>query len=322
MNEQRLRPRRLGRRASLLCPSTRAFYREARKLEGYSLLDFVHGYVYSRWLHEYIGTAIRPKSTPIWKRPLAYFGLWMAYRKKGETQPGHSTFADHYHGKVMPLDAAERLVTLKVDLDLRGLEQVIPYPVARDIVLQHPDHIAALECPCRTARVKPCLPLDVCLIVGEPFAGFIVEHHPKKARWITQQEAVAILRAEHERGHVHHAFFKDAMLGRFYAICNCCSCCCGAIQSSLHGTPMLASSGYVSRVEAPSCVRCGACVKACPFGALEMGEKAVEVDVGRCMGCGVCVAKCPKAALSLVRDATKPEPLDVGRAATACGPPG
>ncbi|MEN6369949.1 MAG: 4Fe-4S binding protein [Thermotogota bacterium] len=305
---------RSGRwRLSVLRPSTRAFYREGRKLEGYSLLDFVHGYVYSRWPYEYIGTALRSRSTPFWKRPIAYLGLWMAYRKKGETPPGHDTFADHYHGKVMPLDAAERLVTLRMDLDLRGLEQVIPYPVARDIVLKHPDHIVALECPCRSARETPCLPLDVCLIVGEPFAGFITERHPKTSRRITQAEAVEILRAEHERGHVHHAFFKDAMLGRFYAICNCCSCCCGAMQSFLHGTPMLASSGYVSRVAAQSCARCGACVKACPFGALEMGETSVRVDEARCMGCGVCISKCPKGALSLVRDTTKPEPLEVDR---------
>jgi len=297
----------------LVRTSTRAFYREGRKLEGYSLLDFVHGYIYGRWPYEYIGTAIRPKSTRFWMRPIAYFGLWMASRRKGGTQAGHNAFADHYHGKVMPLDAAERLVTLDVDVELRGLEQVIPYPAARDIVLKHPDHIVALECPCRSAREKPCLPLDVCLIVGEPFASFIAEHQPETSRWVTQTEATEILRAEHERGHVHHAFLKDAMLGRFYAICNCCSCCCGAMQSFLHGTPMLASSGYVSRVVETSCVRCGACVEACPFGALEMGETAVRVDEARCMGCGVCVSKCPKGALSLVRDPSKPEPLDVGR---------
>ena len=36
------------------------------------------------------------------------------------------------------------------------------------------------------------------------------------------------------------------MLGRFYAICNCCKCCCGAMQAHLNGVPMLASSGYVA----------------------------------------------------------------------------
>ena len=68
------------------------------------------------------------------------------------------------------------------------------------------------------------------------------------------EEAVAILQAEQERGHVHHAFFKDAMLQRFYAICNYCSCCCGAMQAQRNGTPMLASSGYVSRVDEDACI--------------------------------------------------------------------
>ncbi len=302
---------RSGRwRLSVLRPSTRAFYREGRKLEGYPLLDFVHGYVYSCWPYLYIGAATGAKPAPLVLRPLVRLGAWATSRRKSDADPGRNAFADRYHGKVMPLDAVERLVTLDMGIDLRGLEQVIPYPVARDIVLQHPDHIVALECPCRAAREKPCLPLDVCLIVGEPFAGFIADHHPTRSRWITQAEAVDILRAEHERGHVHHAFFKDAMLGRFYAICNCCPCCCGAMQAFQHGTPMLASSGYVSRVAAQSCIRCGACVKACPFGALEMGEKAVHVDEGRCMGCGVCISRCPRGALSLIRDLTKPKPLD------------
>ena len=181
-------------------------------------------------------------------------------------------------------------MTLNVDLELRGLEQVVPYPIARDIVLRHPDHIVALECPCRAERDDPCLPLDVCLIVGEPFASFIAEHHPGRARRITQEEAVEILRAEHERGHVHHAFFKDAMLGRFYAICNCCSCCCGAMQAFEHGIPMLASSGYIASCDASRCAGCCLCAQACPFGALSRDGFTLHVDASLCMGCGVCVS--------------------------------
>lgn len=107
---------------------------------------------------------------------------------------------------------------------LPNLEKVIPYVRARDLILQNPDHIAVLDCPCHQTLEVPCLPLDVCLIVGELFAEFVIEHHPHHARWISPQEALAILAAEDERGHVHHAYFKDAMLGHFYAICNCCSC--------------------------------------------------------------------------------------------------
>ena len=36
-------------------PSTRAFIREARRMPGYSLFDWLHGYVYSRWPYLYIG---------------------------------------------------------------------------------------------------------------------------------------------------------------------------------------------------------------------------------------------------------------------------
>jgi ferredoxin len=299
MPEKRNRP---------LASSTRAFFREGRRTPGYSLLDFAHGYVYARWPYFYIGTATGERPVPWVLRPVVRFGSWVSRRK---TSPERNAFADGYHGKVVPLDAAERLVTLNVELDLRGLEQVIPYPVARDIVISHPDRIVALDCPCRSERENPCLPLDVCLIVGEPFASFIADHHPGHARWISQDEAVEILRAEDERGHVHHAFFKDAMLGRFYAICNCCSCCCGAMRAFEHGTPMLASSGYTATCDASRCAGCCLCVQACPFGAVTRLEGLPHINTSRCMGCGICVSQCPREALSLVRDPSKPAPLDV-----------
>ncbi len=120
-----------------------------------------------------------------------------------------------------------------------------------------------------------------------------------------------ILRAEHERGHVHHAFFKDAMLGRFYAICNCCSCCCGAMNAWNNGTPMLASSGYVGVVDADLCGACGLCVEYCQFGAISLDNGYAAVDAATCMGCGVCVSKCPQEAFSLVLDPSRGEPLEI-----------
>ena len=151
----------------------------------------------------------------------------------------------------------------------------------------------------------------MCLVIGEPFASFVAEHLPGRSRWITPGEAVEILRAEDERGHVHHAFFKDAMLGRFYAICNCCACCCGAMHAHRNGTPMLAASGYACQVDQELCVGCGACVDYCQFGALALGGGKVVLDAEACMGCGVCVAQCSSGALSLVRDPGKGEPLDM-----------
>jgi len=297
--------------------STLGFIEEARQTDGYSLYDFLHGYIYARWPYLYIGIGTGEHPLAKTLKPLLnglakLLHYLFANNNNLDITPDDKnkvTFAENYHGKVMPLKLAEQLVTVRQDINLPDMEHVIPYNHARDIILQDPDHIIALKCPCRGARPDPCQPLDVCLIVGEPFAGFILEHHPNKARSINPNEAVDILQQEHDRGHVHHAFFKDAMLGRFYAICNCCSCCCGAMQAHRNGTPMLASSGYIVSVDSNICIGCGTCEEGCQFGAIQVCCDIAVVDVDACMGCGVCETKCKQGALSLIRDYSKAEPL-------------
>ena len=309
MNE-RERNQERNVRVSLMRPSTRAFIQEARRMPDYSFFDWLHGYVYGRWPYLYIGVGTGEHPLARILRPVARWLLKLfGSEAERDSAAERVTFADTYHGKAVPLEAATQLVTVDEEIRLGDLERVIPYTRARDIVLKNPDHIVVLDCPCRVARSNPCLPLDVCLIVGEPFASFIVEHQPERSRWITPEEAVDILRAEDERGHVHHAFFKDAMLGRFYAICNCCACCCGAMQAHRQGTPMLASSGYRAQVDVDLCIACGSCIDFCQFDALSLVDVAV-VDSDQCMGCGVCVPKCPQDALSLVRDPAQ-EPLEI-----------
>ncbi len=289
-----------------LKPSTKAFIEEARRTPGYSFFDWLHGYVYARWLYLYIsvGTGEHPLA-----RMLGPLVGWLA--RFFPDDPDRVTFADTYHGKVVPLEQATHLVTVNEDVRITDLEKIVPYARARDIVLKNPDHIVVMDCACRVARPNPCLPLDVCLVIGEPFASFVVEHHPLRSRWITPDEAVGILQAEDERGHVHHAFFKDAMLGRFYAICNCCECCCGAMHAHRNGIPMLASSGYTAQADADLCVGCGLCVDFCQFGALALKDGGIIVDADACMGCGVCVSKCAQDALSLARDPARGEPLEI-----------
>ena len=232
---------------------------------------------------------------------------------RAEVTRGKIRFAHGYHGKALPLEQARKLVKVDRSIHLGDLEQVIPYNRAREIILKNPDHIAVLECPCRATAKDPCLPMDVCLIIGEPFAGFILEHHPHRARRISQAQARDILEAEHKRGHVHHAFFKEAMLDRFYAICNCCSCCCGAMKAHRNGVPMLASSGYVARVNYENCVGCGECSRHCQFQAITMAEKGPVIDTGRCLGCGVCRDRCRHECLTLDLDPGKCPPLEITR---------
>jgi Pyruvate/2-oxoacid:ferredoxin oxidoreductase delta subunit len=294
----------------------RSFYAEWKASAGLSFFDFLHGYAYLRWPYFYIANALgeHPLSRMM---TAAYAVVSRGTNGAKKPEPGADrrtgTMADGYHGKVVPLDAARKLVTLNQPLTVRNLEQVIPYPTAKDIILNHPDHIAVLQCPCRTSRKTPCRPLDVCLIVGEPFAGFVLKHHPKRSRRIDAKEAVEILEAEDQRGHVHHAFFKDAMLGRFYAICNCCRCCCGAMQAHRHGIPMLASSGYVAEVDPAKCIACGTCAKYCQFEAVQYIDGRKVIDEARCLGCGVCVTKCVRGAIRLRRDGRRGVPLEIDR---------
>lgn len=296
-----------------ISPSTRSFLKEALYLKNYRLFDFIHGYFYARWIYLYIGigTGEHPLARTYRRLSSSWKNLIANHIPHSANSKHQPTIAEGYHGKVIPLESASRLVTINQEVNLTNLEQVIPYSRARDIILKNPDHIVALDCPCRASRPNPCLPLDVCLIVGEPFASFVAEHHPQRSRWITPDEAVEILSSEQQRGHVHHAFFKDAMLGRFYAICNCCSCCCGAMQAHFKGVPMLASSGYLCTVEADLCIGCGDCIDSCQFIALTVVAGAAKVDQAKCMGCGVCVSQCFQGALSLKPAPSKGEPLDI-----------
>ena len=296
-------------------PSTREFIREARQTPGYRLFDFLHGYVYTRWPYLYISIGKgEHRHTPTLVKFSGVFNkllLSLLNHKESESRSNKKAFADSYPGKVVPLEAAKQLVTVEEDIRLETLEQVIPYSQARDIVLKNPQHIIALECPCRTSKEEACLPLDVCLIIGEPFTSFIDDHHPNRSRWIDSNEAIEILHAEEERGHVHHAFFKDAMLGRFYAICNCCACCCGAMGAHQRSTPMLATSSYVSSVDQELCIACGDCSECCQFSAILVDNGYAAVDQEMCMGCGICASHCEQEAITLFHDPSRGEPLEI-----------
>jgi len=256
------------------------------------VFNALHGYIYGRWTVRYI-FLLRDKIIP-WLKP-----------------QGRQRVADGFHSKVITSEEARAIITIDQPIFRRDLEQIIPYAAARTLILKAPPDIVVQDCPCRRTKENPCRPLEVCMVIGKPFTDFMLQHHPDKTRRISQSEALEILQAEHERGHIHTAWFKDAMGGRFYAICNCCKCCCFGLEvMAKYGAPMVAASGHVAQVDEALCSACGACEEACPFGAVKVNGTAV-VNWDACMGCGVCTGQCSNGAVSLARDERKGIPLDV-----------
>ena len=193
--------------------------------------DFETAYIYMKYLYEFVSVIFQGFGQPPIPEmkdldPEVLKGI---YSKLAGIASGiGSNETSIYHSKVVTLEDAEKLVTQKVDVNIDVPETVVPFKLAKDVILNNPDSIAVGTCPCRKATAgSSCMPepMEACIFIGDPHASVITELNPK-FRKVTQEEAVEILEDCHKRGFIHCAYFKKDMGSRFYAICNCCSCCC------------------------------------------------------------------------------------------------
>ena len=282
--------------------------------------DFFTAYLYLRYPEHFIYHANLasglPAEEPAEKVDETITQMMKAYIQQfAETEPSAATSL--LHGKVLKMKDALEIVTQKEGLALPVSERVVPFKIARDVILENSDAIAVGTCACRAVQKTPCLPppQEVCLFLGNPFASFIADQNPKFHKG-SQEEAVRIIEDAHKRGEVQCAYFKKDTGNRLIEICNCCACCCMGMRVwNLFGgaIPILAPSGYVSQVS-DDCDGCGVCAeRTCPFNAISMNErrKKAIIDLAKCMGCGVCEDRCPVRAISLRREPSKGEPLDI-----------
>jgi len=291
--------------------------------------DFYNAYLYMKYLHQFESLVMQgmglPVNPDIEKIDPALEDMLRANLSIISSAFG-SPETDIYHAKVVPIQNAKKLVTVEVDLHLEVPETIVPFRMARNILLRNHDSFAVGTCPCRLAQAEcTCMapPMEACMFIGDPHASFIAEHNPR-FRKISQEEAVHILEDCHSKGFVQCAYFKKDMGNRLFAICNCCSCCCGGIKihnilQRIHvadeGTVRVshvAPSGYVAEI-GEDCTGCEGCIEPCPFDAISIdqeGNRAI-VDFDRCMGCGVCESQCPVQAITLMAAPAKGGILDL-----------
>ena len=173
--------------------------------------------------------------------------------------------------------------------------------------IEEAEYIGVGTCYCRHKMYHaghPCeidAPWDVCLTFDN-VARSLAEHGGY-TRLISKEEAKDVLELSYESNLVqigenvreHPAF-----------ICNCCGCCCEALQAARKFSPMqpVATTNYIPKINRDTCVACGKCAKVCPILAISMkkGETDKEqpvIDEEICLGCGVCARNCPTKAIHL-----------------------
>ncbi len=173
---------------------------------------------------------------------------------------------------------------------LEDTSQVLPYDALTEKV-KEAAFIAVGHCPCRQIGKytgEGCdRPTERCMHFGS-LGRYMVE--VGKARELTAEEALEMLKKATEEGLVHVC---DNLEGSLRTICNCCPCCCGFFRvRSERGLATYARSNYVAHVETEDCIGCGTCTDRCPVKAVALVDDVAVVDEELCIGCGVCVPTC------------------------------
>lgn len=197
---------------------------------------------------------------------------------------------------------APQLRTIPVGESVSSEAAVMAYEQAEALIRDERTFSVA-ECICRQEMHllgEGCdKPLETCLGLGLTARHMV---QAGRARAISQEEALAILKLAEEAGLVLQP--ANAQDPEF--ICTCCGCCCLVLRSmKLHPKPAsIVASPFTASIDVDFCDGCGTCETRCQMEAIRLEDDHAVLDLDRCIGCGLCVTTCPTEALSLLR---KPE---------------
>lgn len=201
----------------------------------------------------------------------------------------------------------EKAASTKKILSNENALHVLDYERASHVI-KTASAIGVGMCYCRHKMEhlgKACdAPMDICMTFGNTAASMIKHGY---ARQIDASECMELLHKAYDYNLVQ---FGENVRQEVSFICNCCSCCCEAMNAARKFGLMnpIHTTNFIPRLKAADCSGCGKCVNVCPVGAMTLvsavdpnnkNKKKAKLNEEICLGCGLCAKVCPKNEIGL-----------------------
>ncbi|MCG2714876.1 MAG: 4Fe-4S dicluster domain-containing protein, partial [Candidatus Marinimicrobia bacterium] len=184
---------------------------------------------------------------------------------------------------------------------------VLDYERAGEVI-KTASHRAVGMCYCRHKNLhigEVCdAPMDICMTFNVSAASLSKHGFARK---IDVAECLDLLQLAYENKLVQ---FGSNVREQVNFICNCCGCCCEAMNAARRFGILnpVHTTNFIPEIREKDCNGCAKCVSICPVEAMTLVSandphkpkaKRAKLNEDICLGCGICVNACEKDCIAL-----------------------